>query len=117
MAKFGIALEWGSRGPEFESRHSDQRRKSSRFPPFFLFINLVYAEVRLASAFFHLLVRRSIACCEKTIQNAAFLSPVAHVWATVVFLGDSGGGMHMNSSIIMTICPDASGTDERRVDG
>ena len=23
VAKFGIALEWGSRGPEFESRHSD----------------------------------------------------------------------------------------------
>ena len=25
VAKFGIALEWGSRGLEFESRHSDQR--------------------------------------------------------------------------------------------
>ena len=25
VAKFGIALEWGSRGPEFESRHSDQK--------------------------------------------------------------------------------------------
>ena len=25
MAKFGIALEWGSRGLEFESRHSDQK--------------------------------------------------------------------------------------------
>ena len=24
MAKFGIALEWGSRGLEFESQHSDQ---------------------------------------------------------------------------------------------
>ena len=24
LAKFGIALEWGSRGLEFESRHSDQ---------------------------------------------------------------------------------------------
>ena len=29
VAKFGIALEWGSRGLEFESRHSDQ--KSSVF--------------------------------------------------------------------------------------
>ena len=27
VAKFGIALEWGSRGLEFESRHSDQNRK------------------------------------------------------------------------------------------
>ena len=29
VAKFGIALEWGSRGLEFESRHSDQSRKVS----------------------------------------------------------------------------------------
>ena len=26
VAKFGIALEWGSRGPEFESRHSDHKK-------------------------------------------------------------------------------------------
>ena len=26
VAKFGIALEWGSRGLEFESQHSDQKR-------------------------------------------------------------------------------------------
>ena len=34
MAKFGIALEWGSRGPEFESRHSDHEKtvdESRRF--------------------------------------------------------------------------------------
>ena len=29
VAKFGIALEWGSRGLEFESRHSDQIRKNA----------------------------------------------------------------------------------------
>ena len=29
MAKFGIALEWGSRGLEFESRHSDHMSRSS----------------------------------------------------------------------------------------
>ena len=28
VAKFGIALEWGSRGPEFESQHSDQKQPS-----------------------------------------------------------------------------------------
>ena len=28
VAKFGIALEWGSRGLEFESRHSDQKRQT-----------------------------------------------------------------------------------------
>ena len=27
VAKFGIALEWGSRGLEFESRHSDQNHR------------------------------------------------------------------------------------------
>ena len=26
VAKFGIALEWGSRGPEFESQHSDHKK-------------------------------------------------------------------------------------------
>ena len=33
VAKFGIALEWGSRGLEFESRHSDQtgQLRLSRF--------------------------------------------------------------------------------------
>ena len=29
VAKFGIALEWGSRGLEFESRHSDQKSRKS----------------------------------------------------------------------------------------
>ena len=29
VAKFGIALEWGSRGLEFESRHSDQKIQNS----------------------------------------------------------------------------------------
>ena len=28
VAKFGIALEWGSRGLEFESRHSDQKERT-----------------------------------------------------------------------------------------
>ncbi len=30
VAKFGIALEWGSRGPEFESQHSDQLSLKNR---------------------------------------------------------------------------------------
>ena len=30
VAKFGIALEWGSRGPEFESQHSDQDKRQLR---------------------------------------------------------------------------------------
>ena len=35
VAKFGIALEWGSRGLEFESRHSDQDRRSKDLRSFF----------------------------------------------------------------------------------
>ena len=36
VAKFGIALEWGSRGLEFESRHSDQNQNSNAVLVFFL---------------------------------------------------------------------------------
>ena len=36
VAKFGIALEWGSRGLEVESRHSDQDRKLQGFRSFLL---------------------------------------------------------------------------------
>ena len=36
VAKFGIALEWGSRGLEFESRHSDHAKGVKQmFRPFF----------------------------------------------------------------------------------
>ena len=35
VAKFGIALEWGSRGPEFESQHSDHHRSKDRWFSFF----------------------------------------------------------------------------------
>ena len=41
VAKFGIALEWGSRGLEFESRHSDQKKDGcSLQPSFFSYIRL-----------------------------------------------------------------------------
>ena len=35
VAKFGIALEWGSRGLEFESRHSDHMNEA-RFSNIFI---------------------------------------------------------------------------------
>ena len=37
VAKFGIALEWGSRGLEFESRHSDQKTRTDFCSGFFFF--------------------------------------------------------------------------------
>ena len=48
VAKFGIALEWGSRGPEFESRHSDQSaiHWDSMDCGFFFFISLSFVRKR-----------------------------------------------------------------------
>ena len=44
VAKFGIALEWGSRGRWFESSHSDQLKiveslENTTFSGLFLFFN------------------------------------------------------------------------------
>ena len=39
VAKFGIALEWGSRGLEFESRHSDQKSRNSIYCFCFFILN------------------------------------------------------------------------------
>jgi len=39
LLKFGIALEWGSRGLEFESRHSDQKIQNRFLFWIFIFIN------------------------------------------------------------------------------
>ena len=36
VAQFGSVLEWGSRGREFESLHSDQNKKSCRKIGFFI---------------------------------------------------------------------------------
>ena len=33
VAKFGIALEWGSRGLEFESQHSDHNVETKKMSP------------------------------------------------------------------------------------
>ena len=38
VAKFGIALEWGSRGLEFESRHSDQEQELAYAGSCFFFV-------------------------------------------------------------------------------
>ena len=44
VAKFGIALEWGSRGLEFESQHSDQRKQVFDLLPFFVFRQSVLSQ-------------------------------------------------------------------------
>ena len=41
VAKFGIALEWGSRGLEFESRHSDHENRESLTLSVFIFQNKI----------------------------------------------------------------------------
>ena len=55
VAKFGIALEWGSRGLEFESRHSDQKTVE-----FFEFHGLFLSFVQCLGALFsyHILMIR-----------------------------------------------------------
>ena len=41
VAKFGIALDWGSRGRGFKSRHSDQKTPETRwFQGFFVLFSL-----------------------------------------------------------------------------
>ena len=66
VAKFGIALEWGSRGLEFESRHSDhkspetvrvlglfsfaRKRKRSRFSNTFLTLSNIAVRQKQAKA-------------------------------------------------------------------
>ena len=47
VAKFGIALEWGSRGLEFESRHSDQQKalKSLDFRAFLFIFETIWVKV------------------------------------------------------------------------
>ena len=37
VAQFGSALEWGSRGREFDSRHSDQKTSSTELVFFLLY--------------------------------------------------------------------------------
>ena len=55
VAKFGIALEWGSRGLEFESRHSDQK-VGNYFRSFPFFISVERFEA------FNAAVRWTVAC-------------------------------------------------------
>ena len=54
VAKFGIALEWGSRGLEFESRHSDQKSRNS----FYCFCFFLCFEIRKINP----TVRWTVAC-------------------------------------------------------
>ena len=50
VAKFGIALEWGSRGLEFESQHSDQ--SEYRFgTPIFLCSKIVLGYVDMCGMY------------------------------------------------------------------
>ena len=55
VAKFGIALEWGSRGLEFESRHSDHENRKSNCSFGFHFSNERFEQ-------FNATVRWTVAC-------------------------------------------------------
>ena len=55
VAKFGIALEWGSRGLEFESQHSDHNVETKQMSP---------AKSPITSGFFA--AQTAIFLCTKT---------------------------------------------------
>ena len=55
VAKFGIALEWGSRGLEFESRHSDQKSRKSICSFCFFLLNERFEHINAS-------VRGTLAC-------------------------------------------------------
>ena len=65
VAKFGIALEWGSRGPEFESQHSDQSRRQlqKQLPFVFAFSSQMSTALRtgkvVLSLYVHFMTRVS----------------------------------------------------------
>ena len=48
VAKFGIALEWGSRGLEFESRHSDQKTEATVVVSVFFYSNNRFEQLNAA---------------------------------------------------------------------
>ena len=56
VAKFGIALEWGSRGPEFESQHSDHGKSKSLVTFGLLIFSLDRKIVRAGEEFLVLLL-------------------------------------------------------------
>ena len=56
MAKFGIALEWGSRGLEFESRHSDQKAETvSTVSAFFFAVSLHIGGLKAFDVFYKII--------------------------------------------------------------
>ena len=62
VAKFGIALEWGSRGRWFESSHSDHKKSSYSFGMRgFLLICRTFADT--AQVVLSLQARLAASCC------------------------------------------------------
>ena len=80
VAKFGIALEWGSRGPEFESQHSDQDKRQLRkqLPFVFAFSIQMSTALRTGQAvlslYIHFMTRVSKYWFLPTLLNSNSLS-------------------------------------------
>ena len=71
VAKFGIALEWGSRGLEFESRHSDHENRKSNCSFGFHFSNERFEQ-------FNATVRWTVACRRLDGGNTLILIPLGN---------------------------------------
>ena len=68
VAKFGIALEWGSRGLEFESRHSDQKAETVSTVSAFFFSNERFEHLNAS-------VRGTLACRQLDGGNTIIILP------------------------------------------
>ena len=77
VAKFGIALEWGSRGLEFESRHSDQKRAfSMKMPVFYNFLkDIIFLKLALLPIYYQ---------CPKRLQSVGDAAETIHIHVLIV---------------------------------
>ena len=81
VAKFGIALEWGSRGRWFESSHSDQKR----------------LEIARFQAFFTLSWHNGIVKLSKSAQESAQTSKICVLSFTNT--REMGNGYHLGGAV------------------
>lgn len=104
VAKFGIALEWGSRGLEFESRHSDQKRAfSMKMPVFYNFLkDIIFLKLALLPICYQ---------CPKRLQSVSDAAETIHVY------GGKTGGQFFHDPAKCTESGAAYLTDDKQESG
>ena len=104
VAKFGIALEWGSRGLEFESRHSDQKRAfSMKMPVFYNFLkDIIFLKLALLLICYQ---------CQKRLQSVGDAAETIHIH------GGKTGGQFFHDPAKCTESGAAYLTDDKQKSG